>query len=31
MKSIMSEMKTSMDGIRGRLDIADEKVSEFEE
>lgn len=31
MKSIMFEMKILMDGIRGRLDIVDEKISEFEE
>lgn len=31
MKTIMSEMKKYADGIHGRLDIAEEKVSELED
>lgn len=30
MKTAMSEMKTTTDGIKGRLDITEENISELE-
>lgn len=31
MKTTVSEMKSTLDGINDRLDIADEKTSEFQD